>query len=216
MDLKALKKCLVDGDAAGTTAGVKAALAEGLSAADILGDCLIPGMEEVGDLFSRAEYFVPELLLSARAMTQAVELLKPELSGSGYEAAGKVVMGTVQGDMHDIGKKLVAMMLEGNGFDVIDLGADVPAQRFVETARESGATLVGLSSLLSTTLGAMEDTVKALHEAGLGEDFRVIVGGAPVTAEFASRIGADGYADDASSAVAVVKDLIAATATNAG
>ncbi len=210
MDLEALKQCVVKGDAKGATEGVQAALDEQIAATTILGDALIPGMEEVGDLFSRNEYFVPELLLAARAMSQAVELLRPVLAAGGYEPAGKVVMGTVQGDMHDIGKKLVGMMLEGSGFEVVDLGSDVAPDKFVEALKESGAGLVGLSALLSTTIPAMEATVQAVKAAGLGDQVQVMVGGAPVTDLLAQEIGADGYAPDASSAVTLARRLAGA------
>ena len=208
MDLSLIKQRLVEGDAQGTVDGTREALAEKVSAETILREALIPGMEEVGDLFSRNEYFVPELLLSARAMTTAVGVLRPLLVGSGYEPAGKVVMGTVQGDLHDIGKKLVSMMLEGCGFEVVDLGTNVAPERFVEAAKESGAKLVGLSALLTTTLPAMEETVKAVRQAELAGAVRIMVGGAPVTDTFAQQIGADGYAADASSATALARLLV--------
>ncbi len=208
MDLSTIKQRLVEGDAQGTIDGTREALAEEVSAETILREALIAGMEEVGDLFGRGEYFVPELLLSARAMSRAVDVLRPLLVGSGYEPAGKVVMGTVKGDLHDIGKRLVSMMLEGSGFEVVDLGADVAPERFVEAARESGAKLVGLSTLLTTMLPAMEATVRAIRQGGLGEKVRVMVGGAPVTESFAQQIGADGYADDASSAAALARRLV--------
>jgi 5-methyltetrahydrofolate--homocysteine methyltransferase len=173
-----------------------------------LKEALIPGMEKAGDLFARGEYFVPELLFAARAMSAAVEALRPQLVKGGYEPAGKVVMGTVQGDLHDIGKKLVSMMLEGCGFEVVDLGPDVPPERFVEAVRESGAKLVGLSTLLTTTLPAMETTVRALRQAKLSDAVHVMVGGAPVTDSYAQEIGADGYAPDASAAAALARRLV--------
>ncbi len=207
MDLSSIKQRLVEGDAEGTVDGTREALAEKVQPETILNDALIAGMEEVGDLFGRGEYFVPELLLSARAMSRAVEILRPLLVGSGYEPAGRVVMGTVRGDLHDIGKKLVAMMLEGSGFEVVDLGTDVAPERFVEAAKESGARLVGLSALLTTTLPAMEETVQAVRHAELAGEVRVMVGGAPVTESFAQEIGADGYAPDAPSAAALARRL---------
>ena len=207
MDLTTLKQALIEGDDKQVADLARRALDEGLSAESILNDALIVGMGEVGELFEQGEYFVPELLLSARAMQAAMEVLRPLLSASSYQPLGKVVMGTVQGDLHDIGKKLVAMMLEGSGFEVIDLGTDVPPARFVETVEESGAQVVGLSALLTTTLPAMEATVSALREAG-PVPVKVMIGGAPVTSAFAQSIGADGYAPDASSAVALARRLV--------
>jgi 5-methyltetrahydrofolate--homocysteine methyltransferase len=207
MDLTTIKQAVIEGDDKQVTTLTRRALDEGVSAETILNDALIVGMGEVGELFEQGEYFVPELLLSARAMQGAMEVLRPLLSASSYEPLGKVVMGTVQGDLHDIGKKLVAMMLEGSGFEVIDLGTDVAPERFVETVEESGAQVVGLSALLTTTLPAMEATVSALREAWPVK-VKVMIGGAPVTSAFASSIGADGYAADASSAVALARRLV--------
>ena len=207
MDLTTIKQAVIEGDDKQVATLTRRALDEGVSAETILNDALIVGMGEVGELFEQGEYFVPELLLSARAMQAAMEVLRPLLSASSYEPLGKVVMGTVQGDLHDIGKKLVAMMLEGSGFEVIDLGTDVAPERFVETVEESGAQIVGLSALLTTTLPAMEATVSALREAGPVK-VKVMIGGAPVTSAFASSIGADGYAADASSAVALARRLV--------
>jgi 5-methyltetrahydrofolate--homocysteine methyltransferase len=207
MDLTTIKQAVIEGDDKQVATLTRRALDEGTSAETILNDALIVGMGEVGELFEQGEYFVPELLLSARAMQAAMEVLRPLLSASSYQPLGKVVMGTVQGDLHDIGKKLVAMMLEGSGFEVIDLGTDVAPERFVETVEESGAQVVGLSALLTTTLPAMEATVSALREAGPVK-VKVMIGGAPVTSAFASSIGADGYAPDASSAVALARRLV--------
>ena len=207
MDLTTIKQAVIEGDDKQLVTLTRRALDEGVSAETVLNDALIVGMGEVGELFEQGEYFVPELLLSARAMQAAMEVLRPLLSASAYEPLGKVVMGTVQGDLHDIGKKLVAMMLEGSGFEVIDLGTDVAPERFVETVEESGAQVVGLSALLTTTLPAMEATVSALREAGPVK-VKVMIGGAPVTSAFASSIGADGYAADASSAVALARRLV--------
>jgi 5-methyltetrahydrofolate--homocysteine methyltransferase len=201
-------RSVLEGNVDETTSGVQAALADDVAAETILKEALIPGMEKAGDLFARGEYFVPELLFAARAMSAAVEALRPQLVKGGYEPAGKVVMGTVQGDLHDIGKKLVSMMLEGCGFEVVDLGPDVPPERFVEAVRESGATLVGLSTLLTTTLPAMETTVRALRQAKLSDAVHVMVGGAPVTDSYAQEIGADGYAPDASAAAALARRLM--------
>ena len=208
MDLSLIMRGVLEGNVDETTDGVRAALADDVEAETILKEGLIPGMEKAGDLFARGEYFVPELLFAARAMSAAVEALRPQLVKGGYEPAGKVVMGTVQGDLHDIGKKLVSMMLEGCGFEVVDLGPDVPPERFVEAVRESGAKLVGLSTLLTTTLPAMETTVRALRQAKLSDAVHVMVGGAPVTDSYAQEIGADGYAPDASAAAALARRLV--------
>ena len=207
MDLTPIKQAVIEGDDKQVVDLTRRALDEGHSAESVLNDALIVGMGEVGTLFEQGEYFVPELLLSARAMQAAMEVLRPLLSASSYQPLGKVVMGTVQGDLHDIGKKLVTMMLEGSGFEVIDLGTDVAPARFVEIVEESGAQIVGLSALLTTTLPAMEATVSALREAGPVR-VKVMIGGAPVTSAFASSIGADGYAPDASSAVALARRLV--------
>jgi 5-methyltetrahydrofolate--homocysteine methyltransferase len=208
MELSTLKQALIDGDDQTVADLTQRALDEDHSAETILSDALISGMEKVGELFEEGEYFVPELLLAARAMQGAMEVLRPLLSASDYQPMGKVIMGTVQGDLHDIGKKLVAMMLEGSGFEVIDLGANVPPERFVEAVEESGAQLVGLSALLTTTVPAMEATVGALREAELTTQVKIMVGGAPVTSTFAQDIGADGYAPDASNAVALARRLM--------
>lgn len=208
MDLSSIKQPVLDGDAQATVAAATEAVAAGVSPSAILTEALIPAMEEVGNLFACGEYFVPELLMAARAMSAAVEVLRPSLVTSGYEAAGTVVIGTVQGDLHDIGKRLVAMMLEGSGFDVVDLGTDVAPEQFIAAARDSGAAIIALSALLSTTLPAMQSTVEALRAAALGDTVRVIVGGAPVTDEFARRIGADGYAPDAPGAAALARRLV--------
>ena len=209
MGLDILKQALIKGDQQTVAELTQRALEEGHSAETVLNDALISGMDKVGELFGQGEYFVPELLLAARAMQSAMEVLRPILVASDYQPAGKVIMGTVQGDLHDIGKKLVGMMLEGSGFEVIDLGADVPPERFVEAVEENGAQLVGLSALLTTTLPSMGATVGALRDAELPAQVKVMIGGAPVTLTFAREIGADGYAPDASSAVVLARRLMA-------
>jgi len=209
LGLDILKQALIKGDQQTVAELTQRALEEGHSAETVLNDALISGMDKVGELFGQGEYFVPELLLAARAMQSAMEVLRPILVASDYQPAGKVIMGTVQGDLHDIGKKLVGMMLEGSGFEVIDLGADVPPERFVEAVEENGAQLVGLSALLTTTLPAMGATVGALRDAELPAQVKVMIGGAPVTPTFAREIGADGYAPDASSAVVLARRLMA-------
>ena len=201
MDLETIRQRVIEGDAKGTAALAQQALDEGMPAQSILNDALIPGMGVVGELFEKNEYFVPELLLAARAMYAALDLLRPHLQAGDFEAAGKAVVGTVQGDLHDIGKKLVVIMLEGNGFEVVDLGTDVPPERFVEAVKEGGSQLVGLSALLTSALPAMEQTVRAIREYDPSMKVKVIVGGAPVTQAFADSIGADGFGRDATAAV---------------
>ena len=207
MTLAAIKQAVVQGDDGQVCHLIRLALGEGFSAQSLLSDALIAGMDDTGELFERGEYFIPEVLLSARAMQRAMEVLRPLLAASDYEPLGKVVVGAVQGDLHDIGKQLVAMMLEGAGFEVIDLGTDISPARFVAVVEESGARIVGLSALLTTTLPAMEATVRALR-AARSVPVKVMVGGAPVTSAFAQSIGADGYAPDASSAVSLARRLL--------
>lgn len=201
-------EAILDGDMGAASRSVQAALDAGLPAGKILQEGMIAAMGEVGRLFEEGEYFVPEMLIAARAMQSGLTLLRPHLVDSGVKPIGKVVLGTVQGDMHDIGKNLVAMMLEGAGFEIIDLGTDVAPAKFVEAIGDS-VDILGLSALLTTTLASMESTVKAIEAAGLKDKVKVIVGGAPVTADYAQQIGADGYAADASQAVSVAKSLIA-------
>jgi 5-methyltetrahydrofolate--homocysteine methyltransferase len=208
MEHEELKQRLIDGDAPGTAALTQQGLDDGTSAATLLNDALIPGMGVVGDLFEKNEYFVPELLLSARAMYGALDLLRPHLASGDFEPVGSAVLGTVQGDLHDIGKRLVVIMLEGNGFEVTDLGTDVPPERFAEVAVETGAQVVGLSALLTTTLPAMERTVQAIRAADKSGNVKVMIGGAPVTQAYADRIGADGFGRDANAAVALAKQLV--------
>ena len=208
MDLETIRQRVIEGDAKGTAALAQQALDEGMPAQSILNDALIPGMGVVGELFEKNEYFVPELLLAARAMYAALDLLRPHLQAGDFEAAGKAVVGTVQGDLHDIGKKLVVIMLEGNGFEVVDLGTDVPPERFVEAVRENGSQLVGLSALLTSALPAMEQTVRAIREYDPSMKVKVIVGGAPVTQAFADTIGADGFGRDATAAVTLARRLL--------
>ncbi len=206
MDLEGLKQRLIEGDAPGVGELTKQALDEGMPARTVLNDALIPGMATVGELFEQNEYFVPELLLSARAMYAALDLLRPHLAEGEFEPVGRAVVGTVQGDLHDIGKKLVMIMLEGSGFEVVDLGTDVPPERFVEAVKENGSQIVGLSALLTTTMPAMEKAVKAIKE--YDPSVKVMVGGAPVTQAYADSIGADGYGRDASVAAAVARRLV--------
>jgi 5-methyltetrahydrofolate--homocysteine methyltransferase len=206
--LESVYQAVLDGNAAGAQAGVKAALSEGVAPDVILKDGLIAAMGEVGRLFEENEYFVPEMLVSARAMQSGLSLLKPLLADAGAAPAGKVIIATVKGDLHDIGKNLVAMMLEGAGFDVVDLGTDVSPDKFVKAVQEHSPQLIGMSALLTTTMPSMSATVKALEEAGLRDRVKVMVGGAPVTDGFAKQIGADGYSPDASAAVRLAKTLL--------
>jgi 5-methyltetrahydrofolate--homocysteine methyltransferase len=184
------------------------ALAEGAEPGDILEQALIAGMDHVGELFKNNEIYVPEVLLAAKSMQQAMQVLKPQLVKGGIEPRGRAVVGTVRGDLHDIGKNLVAMMLEGAGFEIIDLGNDVPAERFVEAAAEHDAHVIGMSALLTTTMHVMKETVELVKEKGLAGKVRTMVGGAPVTRGFAEEIGADGYGDDAATAVDLAKQFV--------
>ena len=185
----------------------QAAIADGAGADEIL-NTMIGAMGEVGEKFTNGEIFVPEMLVAAKAMQKGLEVLKPELASSGVESAGKCIVGTVQGDLHDIGKNLVAIMIESSGFDVIDLGVDVSADKFLETIKANpDCSVVALSSLLTTTMPSLRATVSAVRESGLS-GFKIIVGGAPITKEFADEIGADGYADDAAGAAVLAKSLI--------
>ena len=183
------------------------AIDAGTSAAQILNEGLLAGMDVVGRRFGAHEIFLPEVLLAARAMKAGVDLLEPLLIAAEVPSLGKVVIGTVKGDLHDIGKNLVGIMLEGAGFEVIDLGSDVTAERFVETAQSEGAAVVGMSALLTTTMTGMKDVVELVAGKGLNETLKVIVGGAPVTQAFADDIGADAYAFDAANAVEVIREL---------
>jgi len=183
------------------------AIDAGVAAGQILNDGLLAGMDVVGERFGANEIFLPEVLLSARAMNAGMDLIKPLLIADDVRSLGKVVIGTVKGDLHDIGKNLVGIMLKGAGFEVIDLGADVPAERFVETAESEGAPVIGLSTLLTTTMSGMKDVVDLIKGKGLEGQVKVIVGGAPLSRAFADDIGADGYGYDAASAVSLVKEL---------
>ena len=207
MDLKAIYQAVIEGEAAEVEAGVKAALAAGTGAEEILNQGLVAAMDEVGQRFEEGDLFVPEMLIAARAMQAGLQILKPHLAKAEVKAAGKVAIGTVKGDLHDIGKNLVAMMLEGAGFEVQDLGVDVSPEAFVKAA-QGGAQLIGMSALLTTTMSNMEATVQALKAAGLRDQVKVFIGGAPVTQEYASKIGVDGFAADASSATRMARQLL--------
>jgi 5-methyltetrahydrofolate--homocysteine methyltransferase len=205
--LKSIYDAILEGDMEGVMNNVQAPLDAGVAPGEILNTALIPAMDKVGRLFEEGEYFVPEMLVAARAMKAGLEILKPLLVDSGVDPVGKVVLGTVKGDLHDIGKNLVAMMLEGAGFEIVDLGADVSPDQFVAAIRD-GVDVVGLSALLTTTMPAIENTIRAIEESGLRNQVKIIVGGAPVTAEYARQIGADGYAADASQAATLARELI--------
>ncbi len=207
-DLKALADAVISGDQSTAIEVVTQAIADNMPAKDILDQGLIGAMAIIGDRFSKNEIYIPEMLIAARAMKSAVGILEPELVKAGVEPIGKFVVGTVAGDLHDIGKNLVAMMMKGAGFEVIDAGIDVSPETFVAKAKESGADIVGLSALLTTTMPSMEATVKALKDAGITA--KVMIGGAPVTQAYADKIGADGYSADAASAVDVAKSIMAA------
>lgn len=206
--LEELKRAVLSGDDERAAELTKKALKEGIEPGKVLNEALIPAMEIVGREYEEGERYVPEMLISAEAMKAAMGVLRPRLVETGVRLKGKVVIGTVEGDLHDIGKNLVAMMLEGAGFEVIDLGVEVTAERFVQAVREHKPDVLGMSALLTTTMIHMPEVIEALKEAGLREEVKVIVGGAPVTQEYAEKIGADGYAPDAANAVAVVKKLL--------
>jgi 5-methyltetrahydrofolate--homocysteine methyltransferase len=202
-----LSTAVLEGKEEGIPRLVQKGLDEGLSPKDILDNGLIVGMNEVGARFKRGEMFVPEVLMSAKAMQAGLTVLRPHLAAAGTKLAGKIVLGTVKGDLHDIGKNLVGMMCEGAGFDVIDLGFNVPPEKFIEAIKQHQPDIVGMSALLTTTMRAMGHTIKSIEEAGLRDSVKIMVGGAPVDAEFAERIGADGYGSNAPSAADLAKRL---------
>ncbi|MHC4631072.1 MAG: corrinoid protein [Planctomycetota bacterium] len=206
-DLKALADAIIKGDQNTAVDITKAALDEGTPAESVLNDGLIAGMEVIGGRFKKNEVYIPEVLIAARAMKMAMEILEPELARAGVKPRGKFLIGTVQGDLHDIGKNLVAMMMKGAGFEVVDIGVDVGPEKFVEQAKTAGAELIGMSALLTTTMPSIEKTLNALKEADIPA--KVMIGGAPVTQGYADKIGADGYSPDAASAVDLAKSLVA-------
>ena len=206
-NLKALADAVIKGDQSAAVQITKAALEDGTPPESVLNEGLIAGMDVVGARFKKNEVYIPEVLIAARAMKMAMEILEPELVKAGVKPVGKFLIGTVQGDLHDIGKNLVAMMLKGAGFEVIDLGVDVGPDKFVEQVKTQGVHVVGMSALLTTTMPGMERTIQALKEAGVSA--KIMIGGAPITQAYADKIGADGYAADAASAVDMVKSLVA-------
>jgi 5-methyltetrahydrofolate--homocysteine methyltransferase len=205
---KEIYEGIIHGQAPLVQEKVKDALDSGINPALILGDSMILAMEEVGNRFEVGEFYVPEMLIAARAMQNGMALLKPHLVKGEVKSTGKVVIGTVQGDLHDIGKNLVGMMMEGSGFEIHDLGTDVSPEAFVEASIDGDVDVIAMSALLTTTMPQMEVTIKALIESGLRDRVRVIIGGAPITEEYARKIGADGFAPDASRAVKLAKALV--------
>lgn len=199
---------ILEGDSATTKSGVEQGLEAGLDPSAILTEDMIAAMKEVGKRFEEGDYFVPEMLIAARAMQNGLTVLKPHLVDLDIKPAGKVAVGTVQGDLHDIGKNLVGMMLEGAGFVIHDLGTDVSPAAFVASIEEDEVDVVALSALLTTTMPSMDATIKAIEAAGLRDKVKIVVGGAPVTQEYANQIGADGFAADASSAVTITESLL--------
>jgi 5-methyltetrahydrofolate--homocysteine methyltransferase len=208
-DFAELYDAILKGNAKKAEEVTKAALAAQADPTELVQKYMIPAMDEVGKRFECNEYFVPELLIAARAMKTSLALITPHLVRVGAQPAGRIVIGTVQGDLHDIGKNLVASMLEGGGFQVVDLGVDVAPQKFVEAAKEKEGSILALSALLTTTMTMMKNVIEALKQAGLRDKTKVIIGGAPITQQYADEIGADGYSDNASGAVALARKLVA-------
>ena len=208
-DLQELANLVITGKAQETKDAVQAELDAGTPVEDILNQGLIAGMNVVGVKFKANEFYVPEVLIAARAMSWGMEVLEPKLAEAGVEPIASIAIGTVKGDLHDIGKNLVGMMLKGAGFNVVDLGIDVPPEKFVDAVKSQGCAVIGLSALLTTTMPQMKNVVEAINEAG--SDVKVIIGGAPVTQNYADEIGADGYAPDAASAVDIAKQLLGVT-----
>ena len=206
--LEQISQAVVEGDRDSAVEYVQVALDANLDASAILQEGLILAMNEVGRLFEEGEYFVPEMLISARAMKSGLELIKPLLVGGDIRPVGKIALGTVKGDLHDIGKNLVGIMLEGSGFEIYDLGTDVSPEKFVEVIQANEIDLIGLSALLTTTMPMMETTIEAIKNAGLRSQVKIIIGGAPITQEFADNIGADGFAPDASQATKLAIELM--------
>jgi len=204
-EYKALHEAILSGDAKTAREVTEKALAAGANPLQLVHDLMVPAMDEVGRRFECNEYFVPELLISARAMKQALELIRPLLIAQGAQPVGRVAIGTVKGDLHDIGKNLVAAMLEGGGFEVIDLGVNVSPEQFVTAVKEKNANVVAMSALLTTTMPSMKTTIDALKQAGVRDRVKVLIGGAPITQKYADEIGADGYSDNAPSAVGLAK-----------
>jgi len=210
-DLKALSEAVIRGDAKAAREITEQALASGVDPLALVNEHMVPAMSEVGRRYECNEYFVPELLISARAMKASLELIRPLLTASGRQPMARVAIGTVKGDLHDIGKNLVAAMLEGGGFEVIDLGVNVPPDQFVAAVREKNAQIVAMSALLTTTMPSMKTTIEALQTAGVRQQVKVIIGGAPITQRYADEIGADGFSENAPGAVTLARQCLAAT-----
>jgi len=208
-DLKELYDAVVNGDAKATHSITQQAIHDGVDPLKLVNEYMIPAMDEVGRRFEANEYFVPELLISARAMKASLDIIRPLLTARGDKPAGKVAIGTVKGDLHDIGKNLVASLLEGGGFEVIDLGVNVTPEKFIETVRNKNANIIAMSALLTTTMPAMRTTIEALKQAGVRAQVKVLIGGAPITQKYADEIGADGYSETAVGAVALAKKAVA-------
>ena len=210
VDLNQLKQAIIEGEAGAARELTGQALAENVEPLEIVQQHLVPAMDEVGRLFEEEEYFIPEMLLSARAMKESMGLIRPLLAKRGSKPVATAVIGTVKGDLHDIGKNLVASMLEGGGFEVIDLGVDVTPDQFVEAVRRHEATLVCLSTLLTTTMPSIQKTLDVLKSSGVREQVRVIIGGAPISQHYADQVGADGYGENARTAVLKARELVGA------
>ena len=208
-DLKLLHDAILNGDAKTAKAVTEKALAAGMEPLKLVQDCMVPAMAEVGRRFESNEYFVPELLISARAMKAALELIRPLLASAGVQPTGRVVLGTVKGDLHDIGKNLVGAMLEGGGYEVIDLGVNVTPEQFVAAVKEKNANIVAMPALLTTTMPSMKTTIEALEQAGVRQQVKVLVGGAPISQRYAEEIRADGYSESAAGAVAAARKMFA-------
>jgi len=209
-DLKELYEAVVSGNAKATQAITQKALADGVDPLKLVNEYMVPAMDEVGRRFEANEYFVPELLISARAMKASLEIIRPILTARGDKPVGRVAIGTVKGDLHDIGKNLVASLLEGGGFEVIDLGVNVSPEKFIETVNSRQANIIAMSALLTTTMPSMKTTIDALKQAGVRDKVKVLIGGAPITQKYADEIGADGYSENAVGAVALAKKAVAA------
>lgn len=208
-DLQSLHVAILNGDAKTAKSVTEQALAGGVAPLKLVQEYMVPAMAEVGRRFECNEYFVPELLLAARAMKGALELIRPLLIASGVEPVGRVAVGTVKGDLHDIGKNLVAAMLEGGGYEVVDLGVNVSPEQFVAAVKEKNCKIVALSALLTTTMPSMKTTIEALKQAGVRDQVKVLIGGAPITQRYADEIGADGFGDSAAGAVGLAKRVCA-------
>ncbi len=206
--LSAIANMVIEGNFTDMAAATNQALEEGLGAEEILNNGLMPGMDHVGVEFKAGNIFVPEVLISAKAMQESMDILRPLLAESEAETAGKVLLGTVKGDLHDIGKNLVGMMCEGAGFEVIDLGKDVGPEAFLEAIKEHNPDILGMSAMLTTTMLSMERVINSLAEVGVRDTVKIMIGGAPVTQDYAAQIGADGYAADAASAADLAKELV--------